>query len=108
MPYAFIQDVPANEEIYGTVRARLPEDAPGLQAHIVIKRDGGLRYVDVWDDEASWLALRDAYVEPAVDQVLASYGIPHDHSMVTTEPIDVIDVWCSDSSAPLAGDPHVC
>jgi hypothetical protein len=26
-----------------------------------------------------------------VDQVLTSYGIPHDHSMVTTEPIDVID-----------------
>jgi hypothetical protein len=85
---------PANEEIYGKVRALLPEDAPGLQAHIVIKRDGGLRYVDVWDEEASWLAFRDAHVEPAVDEVLASYGIPHDHSMVTTEPIDVIDVWC--------------
>lgn len=34
-----------------------------------------------------------AHVEPAVDQVLASYGIPHDHSMVTTERIDVIDIW---------------
>lgn len=93
MSHAFIQDVPATEEIYGRVRALLPEDAPGLQAHIVIKRDGGLRYVDVWEDEASWLAFRDAHVEPAVDKVLASYGIPHDHSMVTTEPIDVIDVW---------------
>ena len=56
MPYAFVQDVPANEEIYGKVRALLPADAPGLQAHIVIKRDGGLRYVDVWDDEASFRA----------------------------------------------------
>ena len=93
MPYAFIQDVPANEEIYGKVRALLPEDAPGLQAHIVIKREAGLRYVDVWDDEASWLAFRDAHVEPAVDEVLASYGIPHDHSMVTTERIDVLEVW---------------
>jgi hypothetical protein len=94
MPYAFVQDVPSNEEIYGRIRALLPEDAPGLQAHIVIRRDGGLRYVDVWEDEASWLAFRNGHVEPAVDQVLASYGIPHDHSMVTTEPIEVIDVWC--------------
>jgi hypothetical protein len=95
MSYAFIQDVPANEEIYGKIRALLPEVAPGLRAHIAIKRDAGLRYVDVWDDEASWLAFRDAHVEPAVEQVLASYGIPHDHTMVSTEPIEVIDVWCS-------------
>lgn len=94
MPYAFTQDVPANEEIYGKVRALLPDNPPGLHAHIVIKQDGGLRYLDVWDDEASWLAFRDTHVEPAVDQVLASYGIPHDHSMVTFQTIDVIDVWC--------------
>ena len=98
MPYAFTQDVPANEEIYSKVRALLPDDPPGLQAHIVIKHDGGLRYVDVWDDEASWVAFRDTHVEPAVDQVLGSYGIPHDHSMVTTELIDVIDVWCGQAA----------
>jgi hypothetical protein len=93
MTYAFIQDVPANEEIYRKVRALLPEKAPGLQVHVVIKRNGGLRYIDVWDDEASWVAFRDGSAEPAVDQVLASYGIPHDHSMVTTESIEVVDVW---------------
>jgi hypothetical protein len=93
VPYAFVQDVPANEEIYGKIRALLPHEAPGMQAHIVIKRDAGLRYVDVWDDEASWVAFRDAHIEPAVDRVLASYGIKHDHSLVTTEPIDVLDVW---------------
>ena len=93
MAYGFVHDVPANEEIYGKIRALLPERAPGLQAHIVIKRDGGLRYVDVWDDEASWLAFRDQHAEPAVDKVLASYGIPHDESLVTTELIDVVDVW---------------
>ena len=95
MPFALIQTVPANEEIYGKVRALLPEDWPSLQAHIVIKRDDGLQYVEVWDDEASWIAFRDAHVEPAVDQVLAAYGIPHDHSMVTTDVIDVIDVRCA-------------
>jgi hypothetical protein len=94
MPYAFIQDVPANQEIYEKIRALLPTDAPGLITHVVIKRDAGLRYIDVWDTEADWEQFRVGYVEPAVDEVLASYGIPHDHSLVTTEAIDVIDVWC--------------
>lgn len=103
MTYAFIQDVPANEEIYGKIRAQLPDRVPGLQAHLVLKQDGGLRYVDVWDDEASWLAFRDEHVEPAVEQVLASYGIPHDHSMVTTERIDVIDVWLGGAARSTSG-----
>lgn len=94
MAYAFIQDVPANEEIYGKIRALLPDDPPGLVAHIVIKHEGGLRYVDVWDTEAEWETFRDAHVEPAVDTVLASFGIPHDHSLVRTESVEVIDVWC--------------
>lgn len=94
MAYAFIQDVPANEEIYGKIRKLLPDDPPGLVVHIVIKQAGGLRYVDVWDTDAAWEAFRDAHVEPAVDTVLASYGIPHDHSLVTTETVEVIDVWC--------------
>lgn len=93
MAYAFIQDVPANEEIYGKIRARLPQEPDGLRVHLVIKQDGGLRYVDVWENEAAWVAFRDAHVDPAVDEVLESYGIPHDHSMVTFDPIDVIDVW---------------
>ena len=94
MAYAFIQTVPATEEIYGKVRTKLPDNPPGLQAHLVIRRDDGLQYVDVWDDEASWSSFRDAHVEPAVDEVLSSYGIPHDHSMTTIESIEVIDVWC--------------
>ncbi|MEA3214847.1 MAG: hypothetical protein QOJ19_1003 [Acidimicrobiia bacterium] len=94
MAYAFIQDVPANEEMYRKVRALLPPEAPGLVAHIVTKREGGLRYFDVWESAEQWEAFRDAYVEPAVGEVLASYGIPHDHSMVMTETVDVVDVWC--------------
>ncbi len=96
MPYAFIQDVPANEEIYDKIRALLPTDAPGLVVHVAIKRAEGLRYVDVWDSEADWERFRVEHVEPVVEQVLASYGIPHDHSLVTTEVVDVIDVWCGE------------
>jgi hypothetical protein len=93
MVHAFIQDVPADEEMYRKVRALLPQEAPGLVAHIVTKREGGLRYFDIWESAEQWEAFRDAHVEPAVGEVLASYGIPHDHTMVTTETVDVVDAW---------------
>lgn len=94
MPYGFIQDVPANAEIYRMIKDKLgATPPPGLIAHVVMPREGGLRYVDVWETEQAWTRFRDDHVEPAVSQVLAGFGIPHDHSLVATEPFDVIDAW---------------
>src|SRR5262245_11509708 len=93
MPHAFVEDVPANEEMYEKVRALRPDTVPGLIVHVAIKRDGGLRYFDVWESEADWVRFRNDHIEPAVDEVLASYGIPHDHSLVSTEVVDVVDRW---------------
>jgi hypothetical protein len=94
MTYAFVQDVPANAEMYAQIRARFPADAPaGLISHVAIEREGGLRYVDVWSTEADWHRFRDEVVEPAVSEVLASYGLPHDHDLVTTTEVTVIDTW---------------
>lgn len=92
--YAFIQDVPADEAMYVQIRAQLGDEPPkGLIAHVVVKRAGGLRYVDVWDTQADWERFRDERVEPVVDEILAGLGIPHDHSLVTTEEIEVVDTW---------------
>ena len=94
MTYAFIQDVPANEEIYAKIRAELGEEPPaGLVAHLVQRQPSGLRYIDVWESEEAWETFRQACVEPAVSRVLAGYGIPHDHSQVHVEEIDVIHTW---------------
>ena len=64
-----------------------------MVAHIAVKRPAGLRYVEVWATEADWNAFRDSRLEPAVGEVLASYGLPHDHSLVTFEMLDVVDAW---------------
>ena len=65
MTYAFIQDVPANEEMYAEIRARLADRGPGgLIAHVVIEREAGLRYVDVWETEADWDRFRDERSSP--------------------------------------------
>ena len=99
MAYGFIEDVPANEEMYEQVKARIGEEAPkGLVAHIVVQREGGLRYIDVWDTEADWKRFHDEKVDPAVIEVLASYGITPDPSMVQFEEIDVVDTWLGSST----------
>jgi len=54
---------------------------------------GARRYIDVWNDEQSWLRFRDDRLEPVVERVLAGYGIVADHSMVRIEELDVVDTW---------------
>ena len=94
MSYAFIQDVPADEKIYSQVRAKFGARPPkGLVSHLAVKRDGGLRYIDIWAAKEDWERFRDDTVEPAVSEVLASYGIPHDHSLVDFEELVVVDTW---------------
>jgi hypothetical protein len=94
MTYSVIQDVPANDEIYAKIRAGLGDATPdGLITHLAFHQEGGLRYVDVWHTEQQYRRFIDDTVEPVVTEVLAGYGIPHDHSLVTTEEIEVIDVW---------------
>ncbi|MGZ4771269.1 MAG: hypothetical protein ACXV3B_01180, partial [Ilumatobacteraceae bacterium] len=67
--------------------------------HVVITRDAGLRYVDVWETEDAWIQFRDEQVEPAVSEVLAGFGIPHEHSAVVAEQVEVIDVWLGEPAA---------
>jgi hypothetical protein len=94
MPYAFIQDVPTDESVYAQVRGRLGAAAPkGLISHVVVKHDGGLRHIDVWDTEADWARFRDEQVEPAVSEVLSALGIPRDDSQVAFEDVEVVDTW---------------
>ncbi len=100
MPYAFIQDVPVNEAIYRQIRERLgTHDPKGLLAHVAMKSEGGLRYVDVWDTKADWERFRDERVDPTVSEVLAGFGIPVDHSQVRFEEIEVIDTWVGPASS---------
>ena len=100
MAYGFVQDVPANEEMYREIKVRLGEQRPdGLVAHVALRREQGLRYVDVWDSREQWERFREERLEPAVEAVLASYGLPHDHSQVTITEFDVVDAWLGEPAA---------
>jgi hypothetical protein len=100
MAYGFVQDVPANEVLYRQIRELLPTDAPkGMVVHLVLEREGGLRYIDVWDSEADWDRFRTNHVEPAVAKVPADAGIPHGPADANWEPVKLVDVWL-----PLSAD----
>ena len=94
MSYAFIQDVPANAAMYAEIRAKLPTHAPpASSATSSSSRTRGSATSTSGRPAADWDRFRDDVVEPAVSEVLASYGIPHDHSLVTTTDVTVIDTW---------------
>jgi hypothetical protein len=102
--YAFVEDVPADAAMYAQITAeiktRLATSAPeGLIAHIAFERPGGMRYVDVWENQAAWERFREDVAEPAVTAVLASYGLPHDESLVTSEEINVVEAWIGERAA---------
>ncbi|MCU1457418.1 MAG: hypothetical protein JWL73_1510 [Actinomycetia bacterium] len=95
MPYAFVQDVPADAAMYQRIVDGLgPETAPGLIAHVAIVRpEGGLRYVDVWESEADWDRFAEERLHPVVHAILAEiFGDDLPPEPERTE-IDVLHVW---------------
>jgi hypothetical protein len=94
MSYAFVRDVPADETMYREVRAALGDETPkGLVAHLVLRQEHGLRYIDVWDTEGDWRRFRDGSLKPAVARMMASHGITPPATPPPEQPIEVIDTW---------------
>ena len=95
MTYAFVQDVPIDAATYGRIVEGLgPALPPGLVVHMAIERpEGGLRYIDVWEDEQSWRAFTDDRLHPVVHAMLAEvFG----DDLPPEPPVDelgVVHVW---------------
>jgi hypothetical protein len=95
MAYAYTQDVPINWPVYEQIRKELGFDPPdGLIAHLVVKTEQGLQYIDVWDSKDACDRFFETRVHPAVDRVFARAG----RSRATTgepcqTPIEVKEVW---------------
>jgi hypothetical protein len=93
MSYAFYYEVPGTEELYRRVKAELGDDRPeGLLVQLVVKSDGGLRHIDVWESRQDWERYRDERVGPAVGKVLAAAGIAERRPQPVERPLEVVDV----------------
>ncbi len=95
MTYAFTQDVPINPATYQRITAGLGDEPPkGLVVHLAVeRREGGLRYLDVWDSEADCDRFVEERLHPVVNPMLkAVFGedLPPEPERV---PLQIIHVW---------------
>lgn len=94
MPYAFHYDVPADEQFYRRVRAEIGDEQPeGLVAHLVVKRDGGLRHIEVWNTKEDWERFREDRANPALDKVFAAAGFAHRPPRPSEQEMVLVDAW---------------
>jgi len=95
MTYAFTQDVPIDAVLYQKVLDRLGDDPPkGMIVHVAIVRpEGGLRYIDVWESEADWDRFAEERLHPVVHPLLsAAFGDNFPPEPERT-PLPLIHVW---------------
>ncbi len=94
MPFAFQQDVPINMEIYRTITERLGKTPPeGLIVHLVIQRENGLRYIDVWESQAAHQRFVDERLHPIIGRVFRDAGFAEMPPEPESVLLDVTDVW---------------
>lgn len=94
MAYAFQQDVPINMDIYRTIMDRLGETPPeGLIVHLVIQREQGLRYIDVWESQALHQRFVDDRLHPMIGSVLRDAGFAVMPPEPETVQLDITEVW---------------
>jgi hypothetical protein len=92
--YAFYYHVPGTEELYQRVKAEIGDDPPkGQLLHLVVKSDGGLRHLNVWQSKEDWDRHRQERIAPAVAKVLAAAGITERPPAPVEQQLDVVDVW---------------
>ena len=94
MPCAFHYDVPADEQFYRRVKAETGDEQPaGLVVHLVVKRDAGLRHIEVWESREAWERFRLERVDPALDKVFAAAGLGRRPPRPDEEAMDLVDAW---------------
>lgn len=99
MVYAYVQDVPIDEDLYWKIIESLgPEPVAGSVLHLCVRReDGGLRYIDVWESKQACGQAFDNRIHDAVD---AAFGGTRPDTEPTQERLEVVHV--SGSALPAA------
>lgn len=89
MVYAFTQDVPIDEATYRQIMEQIgPEPIAGSLLHLCIRRrDGGLRYFDVWESKEACARAFDERIHPAVN---AAFGGTRPAQEPRVERLDVL------------------
>ncbi len=62
-----------------------------MVAHLVVRRDGGLRHIEVWRSKEDWERFRAERLDPALERVFAAAGIPHRPPRPPEQELDLVD-----------------
>lgn len=85
---------PAPRSSTSGVKAEIGDDPPkGQLLHLIVKSDGGLRHLNVWQSKEDWDRHRQERIAPAVAKVLAAAGITERPPAPVEQQLDVVDVW---------------
>jgi len=94
MTYALTYEVPADEQMYQLVKDGIgPETPEGLIVHLVVKSDGGLQHIGLWESKGDWQRFHDERVEPAVHDVLSAAGFVEMPPDPPVRELSLVDVW---------------
>ena len=73
--YAFTQDLPITTDIYARIMEGIgPEPAAGCVMHAVVRIEGGLRYIDIWDSREACDLFLEERVHPVLRAAFAAAG----------------------------------
>lgn len=94
MSYAFSYQVPASEQMYCEVKGLVGDEQPkGLVVHVVVRVEGGLRHLEVWETKEDWDRFHHERIEPALNQVLSAAGSTQMPPDPPIDRLELVDVW---------------
>ncbi|MGA8636128.1 MAG: hypothetical protein WB805_14950 [Candidatus Dormiibacterota bacterium] len=90
--YAFTQDLPITADVYARIMKGVGTAPPdGCVLHAVIRIDGGLRYIDIWDSQAACDRFLEERVHPILQAAFSAAGaaLPQEPDRTEMELIDL-------------------
>ena len=90
--YAFTQDLPITTDVYDRIMQSIGSEPPaGCVVHAVVRIDGGLRYIDIWESREACDLFLEERVHPVLQAAFSAAG-----ASLPGEPVrnhmDLVDV----------------
>ena len=90
--YAFTQDLPITTDIYERIMKGVgTAPADGCILHAVVRIDGGLRYIDIWESREACDRFLEERVHPVLQAAFKAAGaaLPQEPDRIEVELIDL-------------------
>ncbi len=90
--YAFTQDLPITTDVYAKIMEGVGSEPPaGCLVHAVVRVEGGLRYIDVWESREACDRFLDERVHPALQHAFNAAGatLPPEPARLEMDLVDV-------------------